>query len=50
MGTDQAAATRAAFLAIRAGGCEEGAADAEEEEKKLAVEEEKGCVGDESDC
>lgn len=50
MGTDQAAATRVAVHAVRAGACEEGAADAEEEEKELAVEEEEGCVGDEPDC
>lgn len=50
MGTDQAAATRVAFVAVRASGCEEGPADAEEEEKKLAVEEEEGGVGDEPDC
>ena len=47
MGTDQAAACGVAILT---GGCEEGAADAEKEEKKLAVEEEEDCVGDEPDC
>lgn len=44
MGTDQTAATRAAFFT---GGCEEGPADAEEKEKEFAVEKEEGRVGDE---
>ena len=47
MGTDQAAATRVAVLAR---GCEDGPAGAEEEEKKLAIEEEEGCFRDEPDC
>lgn len=50
MGTDQAAANCVALLAVRAGGYEEGPADAEEEEKEFAVEEEEGCAGDEPDC
>lgn len=47
MGTDQATASRVAVLT---GGYEEVAADAEEAEKKLAVEEKEGCVWDEPDC
>lgn len=47
MGTDQAAATGVAVLAD---GQEEGPAGAEEEKKKLAVEEEEGCAWDEPDC
>ena len=47
MGTDQAAAT---CIALLTRGCEKGPAHAEEEEKKLAVKEEEGCVGNESDC
>ena len=47
MGTDQAAATRVAFVTS---GCEEGPAGAEEKEKELAVEEEEGRIGDEPYC
>ena len=50
MGADQAATSGAALDAVRAGGREEGAADAEEEEEELAVEEEEDCVGDEPNC
>lgn len=47
MGTDQAAATRVAFITV----CdEEGPADAEEEEKEFAIEEEEGRIGDEPHC
>lgn len=49
MGADQAATGGPALDAVRAGGREEGAADAEEEEEKLAVEEEENCDGDEPD-
>ena len=50
MGTDKAAATRVAFVTVCAGGCEEGPADAKEEEKELAVEKEEGRIGDEPHC
>lgn len=49
MGTDQAAATCVAVLAVLADGQEEGPAGAEEEKKKLAVKEEEGCAWDEPD-